>query len=246
MKLLVEQVLVIGLPFAFALWGGPSAHAQPLIMLVFGDKIATPTFVGGINGGIGLTTLGMYPDATMRTSWLFGTYLNWQLGEHWHFAPEITFKSPAGASGITGLFSHQPSIDTLVVDKEEWTALSYFTIPLLLRYTNGMFGMFAGPQVGYLTEATDNLSGKGPTGESITVETSAFGRISRWDVGVHVGVEMLTAPSLGIHSMRIALRYYRGFLDAVTNVPGTQINTGFYATLGIPIGGVTQPTESEP
>lgn len=215
-------------------------------MLVFGDKIATPTFVGGINGGMGLTTLNGYPDASYRTNWMFGTYLNWQISEHWHFAPEVTFKTPTGAAGMHGLWKDEPAIDTILTDHSEWTALSYFSIPLLMRYTTGHLGVFAGPQVGYLMEATDNVSASGPNGERLTIEKSAFGRMNRWDVGIHVGIEYLTTPSLGLHSVRIGLRYYHGFLDAVANVSGTQVNNGFYATVGLPIGGSPATNESTP
>lgn len=215
-------------------------------MLLFGDKIATPTFVGGINGGVGYTTLNGYPDASYRLNWMFGTYLNWQLSEHWHFAPEVTFKTPTGAAGMQGLWKETPAVDTMITNRSEWTSLSYFSIPLLMRYTTGCLGVFAGPQIGYMMEATDNVSGTGPNGERLDIEKSAFGRMHRWDVGIHVGVELLVSPSQGIHSARIAIRYYHGFLDVVSNVPGTQVNNGFYTTFGIPIGGSPAPADGSP
>lgn len=233
----------LGVAVTLLVLSASGAKAQPLIMLVLGDKIAAPNFVGGINGGLGYTTLNDYSGSTYRLSWMFGTYLNWRLSEHWHFAPEITFKTPTGTNGMQDLWGDEPAFDTAVSDRKEWTALSYFSIPLLARYTNGHFGVFGGPQVGYMMEATDNLSGTGPNGEQVTLEKSAFGRMNRWDAGILVGVEYMTAPALGIHSLRIGLRYYHGFLDAVANVSGTQTNSGFYTTVGIPIGGAPEHPE---
>lgn len=115
-----------------------------------------------------------------------------------------------------------------------------------MRYTNGHFGVVAGPQVGYLMEATDNASATGPNGERLNIEKSAFGRMNRWDVGFQVGVEYLTKPSLGLHSIRIGIRYCHGLLDAVTNVNGSQRNNGFYTTVGIPIGGTSESADDTP
>lgn len=218
-------------------------NAQALVMLILGDEISSPNFVGGINVGFGYTTLNDYAGSSYRVNWMFGAYLNWRLSEHWHFAPEVTFKTPAGANGMSGLWEDEPAFYSLITDRSEWTELSYISIPLLARYTQGHFGVLAGPQIGYLMAATDNLSGTGPNDDALDIEKSAFGRMNRWDAGVLIGLEFLTTPAMGIHSMRVSVRYYQGFLDAVANVAGTQTNSGFYTTVSIPVGGA--PTDAD-
>lgn len=215
---------------------GSVATAQPLIMLLVGDKIASDNFVGGITGGINLTQLSNVPNAKAQLSWSFGASLHWKLSDEWHFSPEIYFKSPGGADGMTGLWNAQPSIDTNLTDREEWTSLSYVAIPLIMKYRIDRFYLFAGPQVSYLVAATDNISGTGPEGASITSEKLAFWRMNRWDAGVVAGAEILLVPEYGINSLRLGVRYYQGFLD-VTKDDVSNSNSGVSVSIGIPIGG---------
>lgn len=212
------------------------ASSQPLIMLLVGDKIASDSFVGGITGGINLTQLSNTPGSTAQLSWSFGASLHWKLSEEWHFCPEIYFKSPGGADNMSGLWDTQPSVDTNLSNREEWTSTSYVAIPLIMKYRLDRFYLFAGPQVSYLVAATDNISGTGPEGASITSEKLAFWRMNRWDAGVVAGAEILLVPKYGIHSLRLGVRYYQGFLD-VTKDDVSSTNSGFSVSIGIPIGG---------
>jgi hypothetical protein len=81
----------------------------------------------------------------------------------------------------------------------------------------------------------DNLGGVGPEGGNINVEKGARDRHNRWDVGVAVGVEWILMPKDDIHSMRLGLRYYQGFMDVTANDNVTVTNIGFMLTLGVPI-----------
>ncbi len=216
------------------------SHAQPLIMLLVGDKIASKDFVGGITGGINLTNVSGLEGASARLSWSFGASLHWRLSEQWHFAPEVFFKAPGGTNGLSGLWEAQPSIDTIISDRKEWLSTSYVAIPLLMKYRVGMFYIMAGPQVGYLVAATDNASGVSREGTSVVVEKSAFGKVNRWDVGAVIGAEVLLVPEFGINSLRLGIRYYQGIVDVVTNDDISSYNSGISVSIGVPIGGSTE------
>jgi hypothetical protein len=213
-----------------------SVSAQPLIMLLVGDKIASEDFVGGIIGGINLTNVSGISGSTSQLSWSFGASLHWRLSEEWHFCPEVFFKSPGGADGLQGLWKEQPSLDTIITDREEWMSTSYVSIPLIVKYRIDRFYVFAGPQVGYLVAATDNISGSGPEGATFTAEKSAFGRLNRWDAGIVGGAEIMLVPRYGINSLRLGVRYYYGLVD-VTKDDVSNTNSGFSVNIGIPIGG---------
>lgn len=216
-----------------------TSTAQPLIMLLVGDKIASDDFVGGITGGINLTGLSGIDNAKSQLSWSFGASLHWRLSDEWHFCPEVYFKSPGGADGLTGLYTAQPSIDTVLSDREEWTSTSYVAIPLIMKYRFDRFYVFAGPQISYLVAATDNISGTGPEGSAIVAEKSAFGRLNRWDAGFVGGAEILLVPRYGINSLRLGVRYYYGLMD-VTKDDVSNTNSGFSVNIGVPIGGKTE------
>jgi len=233
---------------AFAAMAMPAAsHAQALIMLLFGDKIASDNFIGGINAGLSMTTFSNVPDATYRISWSFGTFLEWKLGEAWSLSPEVTFKTPAGSNGMANLWSERQDIVDSLTDPKESARLSYVTLPLLVKYQIGSFRVVAGPKVGYVVAATDNISGTGPDGTRLDAEKLAFSRINRWDAGVDLGLEYLVDASLGMQSLRISLRYYHGFLDVYHTDNITTTNQGFFLNVGIPIGGptATDPADTE-
>lgn len=230
-------LLVISIAVALMITTSSPSHAQPLIMLLVGDKISSEDFVGGITGGINLTNVSGLDGASARLSWSFGASLHWRLSDQWHFAPEVFFKAPGGTNGLQGLFQAQPSIDTIISDRKEWLSTSYVAIPLLMKYRVGMFYIMAGPQVGYLVAATDNASGTSREGASVVVEKSAFGRVNRWDVGAVIGAEILLVPEFGINSLRLGIRYYQGLIDVVNNDASSSYNSGVSVSVGVPIGG---------
>ena len=172
--------------------------------------------------------------------------MEWNLGGGWSFSPEVTFKTPAGSNGMSGLWSERQDIVDSLSNPKESARLSYVTIPLLVKYQISAFRIFAGPKVGYVVAATDNITGTGPYGARIDSEKLSFARINRWDAGVDVGLEYLIAPNLDMQSMRISLRYYQGFLDVYHNDDVTTTNQGFYLNLGIPMGGPAVPGEEAP
>lgn len=232
-KLLLCTCSVLAMASAITI----ETKAQPLIMLLVGDKISSEEFVGGITGGLNLTNVSGLDGATSKLSWSFGASLHWRLTDQWHFAPEIYFKTPGGTNGLSGLWKSQPSVDTLISDRKEWLSTSYVAIPFLMKYRVGMFYIMAGPQVGYLVAATDNASGSTAEGAAVVIEKSAFGRVNHWDVGAVIGAEILLVPEFGINSLRLGIRYYQGLLDVVTNDNTTSYNSGVSVSIGVPIGG---------
>lgn len=240
---MIRRCIVLCAILAASAAAPAATHAQALIMLLFGDKIASETFIGGINAGLSMTTFNHVPEASFRISWSFGAFMEWDLGGGWIYSPEMTFKTPAGSNGMTGLWSERQDIVDSLSNPKESAHLSYVTIPLLVKYEINAFRLFAGPKVGYVVAATDNITGTGPNGARVDSEKLSFSRINRWDVGIDVGLEYLLNPDLGLRSMRLNLRYYQGFLDVYHDDGITTTNHGFYFNLGIPIGGPSDPSE---
>jgi hypothetical protein len=229
---IVLAVLSMTLLFVFS----QQARSQALIMLLLGDKIASENFTTGINAGLSLTTLSNPDFAKARVSWSFGALLEWRLSEDVFLGVDVTFKTPAGANSMDGLWDDAEEFDTLIVDRKESLQTSYVSIPIVIKYQFGSFRALVGPQVAYLVAATDNLTGTGPDGGTLNAERSAFSRLNRWDVGFVAGLETLVTPDLGVKSIRVTLRYYQGLLDATKDTSVTSLNSGFYLTLGIPLG----------
>ncbi len=217
-------------------FGHQQARSQALIMLLLGDKVSSPNFTAGINAGLSLTTLSQPESATARLSWSFGAFLEWRLSDNVFIGSDITFKNPGGAKTLTGLWDDVPEIDTVFSEKKESLQTSYVSLPVIIKYQFSSFRVFGGPQVSYLVAATDNISGTGPSGARIDADRSAFSKLNRWDAGFVVGLEALVTPSQGVYSLRLALRYYQGLVDVTKDPNVNTLNSGFYFTIGIPLG----------
>lgn len=238
----MHRIVWILLFSGFGMAVAPStSSAQALIMLLFGDKLASESFIGGINAGLSMTTFGNVPNATYRIDWSFGAFMEWDLGHDWSVSPEVTFKTPAGSNGMSGLWTERQDIVDSLTDPKESARLSYVTIPVLIKYQIGPLRAFVGPKVGYVVAATDNITGQGPDGGRMDAEKLSFSRVNRWDVGFDLGCEFLVDPTLGMQSMRLSLRYYLGLLDVYHSDNVTTTNHGFYLNLGIPMGGPPKP-----
>ena len=239
-----RSLVVVALSVAAFIASSLESRSQALIMLLFGDKLASERFIGGINAGISLTDLTSYDNSRVRFDWMFGAFMEYRISDQWYFFPEVTFKNPAGATNVSGLWTDVPRLDTILSEGKQWSALSYVSIPLSFKVRFGTSGFFAGPQIGYLVAATDNLRGVGEDGGTFEFEKLSFYRANRWDLGVVVGYEFLFNRDLGMESLRLNVRYYQGFLDVYKDDDKTTLNRGFYLVLGIPIGGPSTESSS--
>jgi hypothetical protein len=122
--------------------------------------------------------------------------------------------------------------------------LKYFTIPLLVKYgvADNRLYLGAGPQVGFLTSASDTYEGTASTGNAITVDTDIKSSTASTDGGVLLHLEWKIRRGF---SPSISARYYLGLVDTVKDNPGDAVyNRVFSILLTIPIGG--DPSEVKP
>ncbi|MBI2794889.1 MAG: hypothetical protein HYX66_09610 [Ignavibacteria bacterium] len=108
-------------------------------MLIAADELASENFSGRIVGGVSMTRFSGLDASKFYLSWFFRTMLQWRLTDGWVLSPEITFKMPAGSKGMSGLWQADPEFDTAISNREEWTSVSYVSIPILIKYTLSPF-----------------------------------------------------------------------------------------------------------
>ncbi|MCK5454560.1 MAG: PorT family protein, partial [Calditrichia bacterium] len=178
------------------------ANAQALLILLFGDKLSTEKFQMGINADLSYSNLNGLDGTKYRLDWAFGAFGEIRLNDHWSLQPEITVKTPAGAKEIPGLTPGVPILDSLFNGVSVTRKMNYLTVPIYVKYKTGKFGFALGPQIGYLTGATDHYEGSTILGDQFTLQKGVTGQHNRWDAGATVLLDFIFKPQKKMRSMR--------------------------------------------
>lgn len=214
------------------------ASAQAILILLFGDKIASDKLQGGIKFDLAWSTLPGTSEASRRRSYDFGGFIELRLRGRFSLQPEFTFKAPAGAAGLPFAPTGQARIDSAFASASDVSvtrALGYVTLPILAKMTFGHFGLSAGPQFGYVVKASDRYTGTVAREDDLTYDVSLWPRVNRWDAGVNVLAEWAPSMNHGFQRLRVRASWYRGFVDALSDAPGR--NDVLSLGIGLPIGG---------
>jgi hypothetical protein len=218
-----------------------SASAQPLIILLFGDKLVSPNFQSGLNvsfAGTGL--MGIHHD--MKLSWSIGCYGEFRLSRRLSLQPEILLKNPGGARdlkpGLPGYpFSPpgEPMLDQLVREGRVTREFRSIAFPLSLKTYFGRFGIAAGLQLSVLLKATDTVSLKHD--DDRLSQKGDVRSMRRADLGATVGVEYALTSGDHLRALRIRARTVLGMIDTMKDNPGSALrNWALFIGLDVPIG----------
>jgi len=108
----------------------------------------------------------------------------------------------------------------------------------LLKYgvANNRLHLGAGPQIGWLTSATDTYQGTGAYGNQVQVEEDIKDGLAGTDAGLLFNVEWKVKE--GAFSPSLVVRYYLGLTDTVKDNPGDAVyNRVFSILTTIALGG---------
>jgi Outer membrane protein beta-barrel domain len=215
-----------------------TAGAQAILILIFGDKIASERLQGGIKADLVWSTLVGTPDAGRRQSYGFGGFLELRVAQRFSIQPEFTFKSPAGSTGLPFTPTGHADVDAAFAaasDVSVTRTLGYVTLPIFAKVTFGRFALSAGPQLGYVVKATDHYTGTVAREDDLTYDAGLWSRVNKWDTGVSVLAEFAPSTRHGFQGLRVRASWYRAFGDALKDAPGR--NDALGLGLGLPIGG---------
>jgi hypothetical protein len=128
----------------------------------------------------------------------------------------------------------EPDIDSVFAGGSIERKLSYFNVPVLLKYKlSDQFYIEAGPQLGLLYKAYDEFSNT-VLGDEVTYRNEIRDSYHRLDAGLMAGFGYRLMKGNG---MNIGVRYYYGLVDVTIDDTGDPVaNRTFYFAVGIPIG----------
>jgi hypothetical protein len=215
-------------------------QGQVLISLLFGDKLNSPTLKFGLDGGANFSTISNLSGAKYRTGFNLGFYFDFLLKKDkpWYLHTGVLVKSALGANGITPYHltnADSTALDSLFSNGTVDRKLSYFNVPILIRYSfkNKLF-IELGPMLSLGYKANDIFTTEIENKEDLSFDNDVKDHFVKFDIGGMAGIGYAIDAMNG---MNFGLRYYCGFMDIVKNNSGDpQRNSSFYLFASIPIG----------
>jgi hypothetical protein len=142
-----------------------------LLVLLFGDKIATEKFHTSIDCGLTLSTMPGISDSKWRSGIYFGLGTFLKLSDKWALLPEFKPLSRQGGKSIRPFYTSYPNMTIESTDLQ----MNYIDIPVLLQYKFNHFTLAAGPQISFLTKANQVTKGTNTiTGTQVKLLESCF------------------------------------------------------------------------
>ena len=215
-------------------------QGQVLISLLFGDKLNSPTLKFGLDGGANFSTLSNLGGAKYRTGFNLGFYFDFLLKKDkpWYLHTGVLVKSALGANGIAPYHltnADSTALDSLFSNGTVDRKLSYFNVPILIRYSfKKRWFIELGPMLSLGYKANDIFTTNIENDEDLSFDNDIKDSFRRFEIGGMAGIGYAISAMNG---MNLGLRYYYGFMDIVKNNTGDpQRNSSFYLFASIPIG----------
>ncbi len=212
--------------------GATPANAQTiLLVLLFGDKVASENLFFAMKVGTNTSTLTGINGASSIWAFNYGIQLNIRLAQSgkWWLIPEFAPLSPKGAEGpgaVPAYVQGNPELDDLLSRTTSTrTRFQFLDFPVVLSYRPAaQWRIGAGPYLAYRTRAhSDFTTTAPPVSSDIVIDVNSSPYYQRWDLGAVVEVGFSPFGPLVRNRPTITLRYQFGFVDLLRNNPGNAI-----------------------
>lgn len=233
----IKNLLILCLVTAMTVFVSQRANSQVLISLLLGDKLNSDKLKFGLDGGVNFSSITNIDPAKYKAHFNLGFYFDLSLKEktHWYLHTGVLVKSAMGPQGLNTYATGNADLDSLYLGGTMDRKLSYFNVPILVRYKfkNELF-IEAGPSLGLLYKAYDIFYADVIDKEDLVYELDVRDDYRRLDVGVMGGIGYHLLKGTGYN---FGIRYYYGLTELLKDNPGDpQRNSSIYLFASIPVG----------
>jgi hypothetical protein len=233
MKKLKRYLLVFLLP---GITLSASYGQAGLLVLILGDKVATENFYLSIDGALNISTLPGLDQYETNLGVNYGLGVHIRLGEKWFLKPEFKPLSRKGAKNVDPI---TPVANDFTVDETK-IKMNYMDFPILVQYniTPKLF-ISAGPQISFVTDVNQFISGNQADGLETTVKasTTAFFNKTNFSFPVEAGYSFTLTNKKSISTLKVNVfaRYEYGFMEIFKDPAVGSANVSlFQAGLSLP------------
>lgn len=217
------------IPYAFlfllTLSSGIAKGQAALLVLIFGDKVATENFYFSLKVGMNYSMITGYDEGKDRLGGNFGLINNIRLNDKLFLTPEFLPLSAKGVTDVPVLTTGNEELDVLLQNvKSTDRKLSYLDIPVLLKYNiSDRLSISAGPQFSFLMGGTDIYYSSNIEDVLIKAELDIHEYIRTFDMGGVIDLSYMVAKPVNGKGVNIFLRYNLGFMDIRKNISGDPV-----------------------
>lgn len=190
-----------------------------LLVLIFGEKVATENFYFSLKGGLNYSMITGEKEGRNRVGANFGLVNNIRLTDQYYLTPEFLALSQRGIRDQEVITTGNPDLDSLLISpKRTDRKLSYIDIPVLLRRDLGKrWRISAGPQLSLLTSASDIYYSEPHPEIILQTEVDIREDLARVDLAAVLDLSFKVSDAKGGKGMSLYLRYSRGFININRN-----------------------------
>jgi Outer membrane protein beta-barrel domain len=227
----------------FLMFGLAAVNAVPvqgqaaLLVLLFGDKVASENFYFSLKIGANVSNLSGMSDLSARRGLNFGLLSTIKLNDDFYLVPEFSPISRKGAEGIPYPGSGLPPVDGAISPPDESTMnLNYLDLPVIAKYQiNERLSIGTGPAFSFLLGASNDFTREFREEDVLTYSESSRMEWNRFDFGWAAEVTFSLVDAREGDGLNIHARYTKGFTDIISNNPGPAItNSTFQFFLSLP------------
>jgi len=211
--------------FLLTMSSGIAKGQAALLVLIFGEKVATENFYFSLKAGLNYSMITGVDDGNNRLGINFGLVNNIKLNDKLFLTPEFLALSTKGVTDVPVLTTGDEHLDDLLQDVESTDRkLSYLDIPVLLRYNiTERLSISAGPEFSFLIGGTDIYYSSNLDDIVLTAELDIRDYIRTFDMGGVIDLSYMVAKPVKGKGVNIYLRYGMGFMDIRKEVSGDPV-----------------------
>jgi len=184
-----------------------------LLVLIFGDKVATENFHFSLKLGATYSIIHGYDEGKNAWSLNFGLVNNIKLADRLWLTPEFLPLSTRSVKDVPVLTTGNSNLDILLGEvKTTDRKLHYIDIPVLVKWDlTERFSISAGPQLSYLTKAIDIYKSYPEEEITLSTEVDIESKIRKLDIGAVIDLHFMLVEPHGGKGVNLFLRYGHGF-----------------------------------
>ncbi|MBN1482604.1 PorT family protein [candidate division KSB1 bacterium] len=199
-----------------------SVHSQAaLLVLLFGDKVATENFYFSLKAGANFANLNGLDHTNMRPGAHFGLVTTIKINDKFYLAPEFTPLSRKGARNI-------PVVHITSLPRDTQRTLNYIDVPIIARYyVHERFGLGAGPQFSFLTSATDSYT-TDLADEEVEYSIDIKDDLNPFEFGLVIDITFTAWKARKGKGLNIHARYGHGLTNILKNNSDESLTNSFF------------------
>ncbi len=210
-----------------------TAHAQVLIVAIFGDELNSGKIEFGLDGGYNPSWLIGQKEAQTLNNFNLGFFFHIKLNEKSFVSTGVHVKSNVGGTGMPTYPIGDPEFDSVYANGERTTKLSVFYVPIMWQQRYNQFFIEGGIQPGLRSKVKDIFTVEDFDGD-LKYTRNVSDEYTRLDFGFVGGAGYRLKP--GPVATSLGANYYYGIVDVYKPSDLKITNSTLYVYVRIPIG----------